>query len=157
MQTLHTTIHQLHNNDSTLVLITGKPVSVKNRLPDPFMALNCGAIPFELAEPIFFGHIRGAFTGAIASQTGYFERANGGTLFLEEIGDMLIKTQVKFLRALDESAIMPKGWSSVDLPTNRPGRYHIDAYTRVSLTQNNQNITTGQNQRDIVSVEFMLH
>ena len=73
------------------------------------MALNCGAIPFELAESTLFGHVRGAFTGAIADQTGYFERANGGTLFLDEIGDMPIETQVKLLRALDERVITPVG------------------------------------------------
>ena len=75
----------------------------------PFVPLNCGAIPFELAESIFFGHIRGAFTGAITDQTGYFERADGGTLFLDEVGDMPIETQVKLLRALDDSVIMPIG------------------------------------------------
>ena len=61
-------------------------------------------------EPsIFFGHVRGAFTGAIADQTGYFERANGGTLFRDEVGDMPIETQVKLLRALDEGVITPIG------------------------------------------------
>ena len=79
------------------------------RASKPFVALNCGTIPFELAESIFFGHIRGAFTGAITNQTGYFERANGGTLFLDEVGDMPIETQVKLLRALDESIITPIG------------------------------------------------
>ena len=57
---------------------------------------------------------------------------------------------------LTNDSLTRQGWSSVDLPTNRPGMYHIDAYTRVSLTQNNQNITTEQNQRDIISVEFPL-
>ena len=63
----------------------------------------------ELAESIFFGHVRGAFTGAIADEIGYFERANAGTLFLDEIGDMPIETQVKLLRALGERVITPIG------------------------------------------------
>lgn len=120
MRTIHTTIHQLRNNDSTSVLIAGETGVGKEvvaraihsggpRASTPFVALNCGAIPFELAESIFFGHVRGAFTGAIASQTGYFERANGGTLFLDEVGDMPMETQVKLLRALDESSITPIG------------------------------------------------
>ena len=120
MQAIHTTIHQLRNNDSTSILITGETGVGKElvaqaihvggpRASAPFVALNCGAIPFELAESIFFGHIRGAFTGAMADQAGYFERANGGTLFLDEVGDMPIETQIKLLRALDDGVIMPIG------------------------------------------------
>ena len=120
IQAIHTTIHQLRNNDSTSVLITGETGVGKEvvaraihrggpRVSTPFVPLNCGAIPYELAESVFFGHVRGAFTGAIATQTGYFERANGGTLFLDEVGDMPIETQVKLLRALDDSVITPIG------------------------------------------------
>ena len=120
MQNIHRTIHQLRNNDTTSVLITGETGVGKEgvaqaihaggpRASKPFVPLNCGAIPFELAESVFFGHVRGAFTGAIADETGYFERANGGTLFLDEVGDMPIETQVKLLRALDERVITPIG------------------------------------------------
>ena len=120
MRTIHTTTHQLRNNDSTSVLITGETGVGKEvvaraihlggpRASGPFVPLNCGAIPFELAESVFFVHVHGAFTGAIANQTGYFERANSGTLFLDEVGDMPIETQVKLLRALDDSVIMPIG------------------------------------------------
>ena len=120
MRTIHRTIHQLRNNDTTPVLITGeigvgKEVVARAihagspRASGPFVALNCGAIPFELAESVFFGHVRGAFTSAIADQMGYFERADGGTLFLDEVGDMPLETQVKLLRALDESVITPIG------------------------------------------------
>ena len=120
IRTIHRAIHQLRNNGTTSVLITGETGVGKEvvaraihsggpRASKPFVALNCGAIPDELAESIFFGHVRGAFTSAIADQTGYFERADGGTLFLDEVGDMPIETQVKLLRALDESVITPIG------------------------------------------------
>ena len=120
MRAINRTIHQLRNNDTTSVLITGETGVGKEvvaraihaggpRASTPFVALNCGAIPYELAESVFFGHVRGAFTSAIADQTGYFERADGGTLFLDEVGDMPIETQVKLLRALDESVITPIG------------------------------------------------
>ena len=120
MQAIRTIIHQLRNNDTTSVLITGETGVGKEvvaraihaggpRASGPFVALNCGAIPYELAESVFFGHVRGAFTGAITDQTGYFELANGGTLFLDEVGDMPLGTQVKLLRALRDSVITPIG------------------------------------------------
>ncbi len=120
MRAIQTTIRQLRNNDSTSVLITGETGvgkelvarSIRARGPRasaPFVDVNCGAIPFELAESIFFGHVRGAFTGAIADQIGCFERADKGTLFLDEVGDMPIETQVKLLRALNNSVITPIG------------------------------------------------
>ena len=120
MQTIHRTIHQLRNNGTTSVLITGETGVGKEviaraihaggpRAAKPFVALNCSAIPFELAESVLFGHVRGAFTSAVADQTGYFERADGGTLFLDEVGDMPIETQVKLLRALAEGVITPIG------------------------------------------------
>ncbi len=123
MQTIHRTIHQLRNNGTTSVLITGETGVGKEvvaraihaggpRAAEPFVGLNCGAIPFELAESVLFGHVRGAFTSAVADQTGYFERADGGTLLLDEVGDMPIETQVKLLRALDESIITPIGAKS---------------------------------------------
>ena len=157
MQNIHTTLHQLRNNRNTSVLITGKTGVGKEvvaraihaggpRASEPFVALNCGAIPFELAESTFFGHVHGAFTGAIANQTGYFERANGGTLFLDEVGDMPIETQVKLLRVLDDSVIMPIGATEskkVDVrviaSTNADlkakvemGQFRIDLYFRLA-------------------------
>ncbi len=74
------------------------------RAAEPFVEVNCAAIPEELIESELFGHEKGAFTGAVARRRGKFELANGGTLFLDEIGDMTLKTQAKVLRALEEQA-----------------------------------------------------
>ncbi|MFL9988977.1 sigma 54-interacting transcriptional regulator [Paraburkholderia sediminicola] len=71
----------------------------------PFVAVNCGAIPDGLFESLFFGHSKGAFTGAIGAHKGYFEQADGGTLFLDEIGDLPLYQQVKLLRVLEDSAV----------------------------------------------------
>jgi sigma-54 specific flagellar transcriptional regulator A len=87
---------------------TGKEVIARNlhlnssRSEQPFVPINCGAIPRELLESELFGHEKGAFTGAIASRAGRFELADGGTLFLDEIGDMPLNMQVKLLRVLQE-------------------------------------------------------
>jgi two-component system nitrogen regulation response regulator NtrX len=74
-----------------------------------FVELNCAAIPSELIESEMFGHVKGAFTGAIANRRGTFEAANEGTLFLDEIGDMSLMTQAKLLRVLEESVVTPVG------------------------------------------------
>src|SRR6187455_2978824 len=74
-----------------------------------FIEVNCAAIPEELIESELFGHVRGAFTGAVADRRGRFEAADGGTLFLDEIADMSLKTQAKVLRALQEQVVDPVG------------------------------------------------
>jgi len=79
------------------------------RADKPFIAVNCGAIPTELVESEFFGHKKGAFTGAISDQEGLFQAANGGTLFLDEVADLPLMMQVKLLRAIQEKAIRPVG------------------------------------------------
>ncbi|MCW8847984.1 MAG: sigma 54-interacting transcriptional regulator [Sedimenticola sp.] len=79
------------------------------RRDEPFVAVNCSAIPAELLESELFGHVRGAFSGAVASREGLFQSANGGTLFLDEIGDMPPLFQVKLLRALQEQRVRPVG------------------------------------------------
>jgi transcriptional regulator with PAS, ATPase and Fis domain len=110
-----------------------------------FVAVNCGAIPENLLESTFFGHLRGAFTGAVKDQPGLFDEANGGTLFLDEIGDMPLTLEVKVLRALELGEILPVGAThahQVDVrivsATNRDlaalvadGRFREDLYWRI--------------------------
>lgn len=79
------------------------------RANKPFVEVNCAAIPEELIESELFGHIKGAFTGATQAKRGKFERADGATLFLDEVGDMSLKTQSKVLRALEEQRFEPVG------------------------------------------------
>jgi sigma-54 dependent transcriptional regulator, flagellar regulatory protein len=79
------------------------------RKTGPFVPINCGAIPRELLESELFGHRKGAFTGAVAERMGRFEMANGGTIFLDEIGDLPLDMQVKLLRVLQERQIEPLG------------------------------------------------
>lgn len=94
---------------------TGKEVIAKNihqassRKNDPFIAVDCGAIPKELAASEFFGHLKGSFTGAINDKIGFFEAANKGTLFLDEIGNLSYENQIQLLRALQERKIKPVG------------------------------------------------
>lgn len=75
----------------------------------PFIPVNCGAIPQELMESEFFGHLKGSFTGATRDKMGFFQTANGGTLFLDEVADLPLLMQVKLLRAIQEKAIRPVG------------------------------------------------
>ncbi|MGQ7868539.1 sigma-54-dependent transcriptional regulator [Sunxiuqinia sp. sy24] len=79
------------------------------RANKPFVAVDCGAIPKELVASEFFGHVKGSFTGAIADKTGYFEAANKGTLFLDEVGNLSYTTQIQLLRVLQERLVKPVG------------------------------------------------
>lgn len=112
-------IERVAQTNST-VLITGESGTGKElvakalhynslRSQHPFIPINCGAIPAELLESEMFGHVKGAFTGAIANRTGRFELAEEGTLFLDEIGDMSPTLQVKLLRVLQEKRFEPVG------------------------------------------------
>ncbi|RMH51027.1 MAG: sigma-54-dependent Fis family transcriptional regulator [Zetaproteobacteria bacterium] len=112
-------IERLHDADSTVLITgesgTGKEVVARalhrhgRRAMRPFVSINCGAIPEELLESELFGHVKGAFTGAVRSRQGRFAVANGGTIFLDEIGDMSPKLQVKLLRVLQERCFEPVG------------------------------------------------
>ena len=94
---------------------TGKEIIAKSiheqslRKDGDFIAVDCGAIPKELAASEFFGHLKGSFTGAISDKIGYFEAANGGTIFLDEIGNLSYENQIQLLRALQERKIKPVG------------------------------------------------
>ena len=112
-------VEKVADTEST-VLITGESGTGKeliaraihynsNRAKAPFIAINCGAIPGELLESELFGHVKGAFTGAINNRIGRFEMADEGTLFLDEIGDLEPSLQVKILRALQQKTFEPVG------------------------------------------------
>jgi two-component system nitrogen regulation response regulator NtrX len=121
--------------------------AMSRRRAGPFVEVNCAAIPEELIESELFGHMKGAFTGAMSDRRGKFEVADTGTLFLDEIGDMSLKTQAKVLRALQEQVVEPVGGANSvkvdvrvlaatnkDLPTEiRAGRFREDLYFRLNV------------------------
>ncbi len=102
---------------------TGKEViaqnihNASNRKNKAFVAVDCGTIQKELAASEFFGHIKGSFTGAISDKIGYFQAANGGTIFLDEIGNLSYENQIQLLRALQERKIKPVG-SNTEIPVD---------------------------------------
>ncbi len=128
-------------------LIARELHSRSNRAKHPFVTINCGAIPENLLESELFGHVRGAFTGAVSNKIGRFQAADRGTLFLDEIGEMPLSLQVKILRALQEKVVVRVGDThpeTVDIrilaATNRDldvemkaGRFREDLYYRLNV------------------------
>jgi DNA-binding NtrC family response regulator len=157
MLALRRLVERVGRTDVT-VLVTGESGTGKElvaralhaesrRAARGFLAVNCSALPAELVESELFGHVRGAFTGAVRDRPGLFEAADGGTLLLDEIGDLAVLAQAKVLRALETGEIMPVGASrttSVNVrvvaATNRPleqlvaeGRFREDLLYRLKV------------------------
>lgn len=119
MQDIFSLIRKVCDFKTTVLILgesgTGKELIARaihfnsNRKKEPFIALNCGAIPENLLESELFGHVKGAFTDAVSDKAGLFEQANGGTLLLDEIGEMPAFLQVKLLRVLQEGEFRPVG------------------------------------------------
>ncbi len=111
------------------------------RADKPFIPVNCGAIPSELMESEFFGHIKGSFTGAVKDKNGLFQVAEGGTLFLDEVAELPLHMQVKLLRTIQEKAVRPIGGEQ-EIPTD----VRILSATHKDLTQL---VETGQFRQDL--------
>jgi transcriptional regulator with PAS, ATPase and Fis domain len=121
MQKVFALVESVADSDSTIIINgetgTGKGLIARAihqksyRKNKPFIQINCGAIPENLLESELFGHVRGAFTGATSAKPGKFELANGGTIFLDEIGDMSADLQVKILRVLEDREFEQVGGS----------------------------------------------
>lgn len=157
MKQVFSRLEKIVHTDSTILILgdsgTGKELVARaihfngTRRHKPFIAINCGAIPADLLESELFGHVRGAFTGAVADKPGKFEQADSGTIFLDEIGTMPPHLQMKLLRVLQEQEIERVGGNKriklnvrVISATNanledevREGRFREDLYYRLNV------------------------
>ncbi|OGQ04116.1 MAG: Fis family transcriptional regulator [Deltaproteobacteria bacterium RIFCSPLOWO2_12_FULL_44_12] len=157
IQSVFELVEKVADTDSTILILgesgTGKELIAKaihynsRRKDKPLVTVNCAAIPEELLETELFGHMKGSFTGAIATKEGRFKAANGGTIFLDEIGDMSPKLQVKLLRVLQERKYEPVGSTQTEevdvrilAATNqnleeavKKGRFREDLYYRLHV------------------------
>lgn len=158
MKSVMDIVYRVAGTDATILILgdsgTGKEVLANTihleslRNDKPFVKVNCGAIPENLIESEFFGYAEGAFTGATkGGKLGYFSMANGGTLLLDEVGEIPLNLQVKLLRAIQEREIMPVGAEKpikldirIIAATNKPldelvkeGRFRQDLYYRLSV------------------------
>ena len=143
MQRVFGIMSKVSASDSTVLINgetgTGKGLAARaihqqsRRGEAAFVSINCGAIPENLLESELFGHVRGAFTGATANKVGKFEQAHGGTIFLDEIGDMSADLQVKILRVLEEGEFEPVGGNrTVKVDVRIIAATHRDLEVRVS-------------------------
>ncbi|HEV8480456.1 MAG TPA: sigma-54 dependent transcriptional regulator [Candidatus Eisenbacteria bacterium] len=150
-------VDKVADSESTILISgesgTGKELIAREihyrsrRSTGPFVSINCGAIPRDLLESNLFGHMKGSFTGAVKDQAGLFTVAEGGTFFLDEVGEMPLATQVKLLRALQEREIIPVGGTqpvkidcrlvaatNADLEKEvAEGRFRADLYYRLNV------------------------
>lgn len=138
----------IHGENGTGKELVARSIhELSRRRSGPFVEVNCAAIPEELIESELFGHVRGSFTGAVADRRGKFEAADSGTIFLDEIADMSLKTQAKVLRVLQEQVVEPVGGrasvkvdvrvlaaTNKELPGEiKAGRFREDLYFRLSV------------------------
>ncbi len=157
MKEIYSLIQKVADTDSNVLILgesgTGKELVAKaihyqsRRTQHPLITVNCGAIPEDLLESELFGHMKGSFTGAVSTRVGRFEMADRGSIFLDEIGDMSLKLQVKLLRVLQERRFEPVGSNKtleVDVriiaATNKnletavqEGRFREDLYYRLNV------------------------
>jgi transcriptional regulator with PAS, ATPase and Fis domain len=157
MRQVYAILERIATTNATLLIEgetgTGKDVAARSlhaassRAAGPFVPVDCGAIPENLIESELFGHVRGAFSGAVSDRRGVFEEAHGGTLFLDEIGEMPLSLQSKLLRAIETRSVRRVGGNSerpVDVrivaATNRPlaicanqGTFREDLYYRLAV------------------------
>lgn len=159
MKEVYRTIRQIADTKTNILISgesgTGKELVAKalhynsHRADKPLVVINCGAIPDQLMESELFGHVKGSFTGAISDKKGLFEAANGGTVFLDEIGELSLHLQVKLLRTLQERKVKRVGGikeTDIDTrllaATNKDlerevgaGRFRDDLYFRINVIQ----------------------
>ncbi|MCA1850914.1 MAG: sigma-54 dependent transcriptional regulator [Beggiatoa sp.] len=159
MRVIRATIQKLARSQAPVYISgesgTGKELVARNihdqgpRAGQPFVPVNCGAIPQDLLESEFFGHKKGSFTGAVADQSGLFQAAHGGTLFLDEVAELPIPMQVKLLRAIQERCVRPIG-AQQEVPVDvrilsathkdlaalaTDGRFRQDLYYRINVIE----------------------
>ncbi|WP_457488878.1 sigma-54-dependent transcriptional regulator [Tardiphaga sp. P5_C10] len=142
MRDVQKTIGLVADSDATVLITgetgTGKEVVARTihraggRAAGPFVALNCAAIPPDLLESELFGHVRGAFTGAVKERRGVFRDADRGTLFLDEIGDMDLSMQAKILRAIQERVVTPVGGRPQRIDVRIVAATHRDLVAQVA-------------------------
>ena len=157
MTSMYDSIHKISKSDSTVLIFgesgTGKELVARSihqlsqRTDFPLININCGAIPSEILESELFGHVKGAFTGAVGNRVGKFEASSGGSILLDEIGDMPLLLQVKLLRVLQTKTIEPVG-SNISKKINtrliaathkdiamlvREGKFREDLYYRLNV------------------------